>query len=127
MALDKLLVLFKRLTTASSSGKINWQRGSESSVFVSSFPNYSVSIEEEQYFDEEIGEPSVTYKLSILDQLGDIVEVVHPGTLVSLGERDAYQQLQTLHESARRKAMGVDKAIDEIISILELVDDEPPF
>lgn len=133
MANDKVSELFIRLEAATRSGKVDWQKSNESGEFVASFPNYSVVVGTETYMDDNTGEPDRIYKLTILDQMGDVVEVIYPGTLASLGLYEPWQQLRELHESARRKAMGVERALDEILESLpdvkpaKALDDDVPF
>jgi len=111
MALDKRAILLARIIDATQNGTIDWQKDSSRNSFVASFSTYSVRIRSEP----DPNSPEDDYNLAIIDGFGDVVEEFDHSPLVDNGIRDAYSQLKKLHEMARRRAMGVETALDSLI------------
>jgi len=122
MAYSKLLKVVKQLGTRTSEGSVAWEETGKEGVFQASFPNYSVRISRSWHDFEE----SYDYYLRLYNQNGSVIEEVTQAGLAGpdLSGPEAYQLLEELYEGARRKAMGVDQALD---TILDNLDDDVKF
>jgi hypothetical protein len=117
MADKKLVSLIKRLKEKTLKGTISWEKTVEEGVFQASFPDYAVTIGQERRED------TWDYVFRIYNDKGELVEVV--------AERDfspedfgirPYDFIDEIYVVARRTAMGVDQAIDSILSALGSMD-----
>ena len=101
-------------------GELQWKRTERDEVFQHAFPDYSVRIhhEHEPLFDQD------DYVLTIYNQEGLIIERFTNGDLQREGLPEAYNSMQEMYNTARRSAMGIDKALDDLLTYL---DDDIPF
>lgn len=114
MSNAKIAKLLNLLIEKTESGELEWEPTVKSDVFQANFPRYSVRIltrEGETGFDLDI-------VLQIINEEGMIVESVSDPQVSDFIE-SAFLRMRALHASARRIAMGVDRALDEIIDFLE--------
>lgn len=114
MSYDKMARLVQRLSRVTAERSDLWEPTTENGVFQASFPNYAVRIDSrpgDNYQNED------DVYLSIYDDDGALIEEVADSDLGPLLP-DAYRVMVSLYESARRQAMGVDQALDEILSEL---------
>jgi hypothetical protein len=108
----KMLVVLKERTDV---GDLPWSETEEGGVFQSSFSNYSVRILREQNpFEQD----EIDIVLQIINDKGDVVEQVRDPDLAQWFQKP-FIFMRDLYESARRRAMGVDDAIDEIMRSLQ--------
>ncbi|MBN2223272.1 MAG: hypothetical protein JW765_01205 [Deltaproteobacteria bacterium] len=118
MADVKLVKLIKLLADRTNQGSLQWGQTEEKGVFQTSFPNSSVRIE--SITDKIPDGGDVTYiGLSVYNSEGDLVESINSFDTSNLGGRTGMDLMDKLYEAARRKAMGVDKVLDQTISYLE--------
>lgn len=122
MVISKYAVLIARLLSATRKGTINWEDTSEENVFQTSFPNHSLQITYRERFDEEQHENVVDYIIRIFNNKSKLVEEIDDISIY----RDSphispppFQIMEELYKSVRRRVLGVDEALDEIISSLE--------
>lgn len=116
MSNEKLIGLVKRLNLSTAEGTINWGVTEKSGVFQSSLAGYAVRLDARKSRSLS-GE--IEYFITILDPFGDVVE--------EMGDEETEGQflvMKNLYESARRTALGVDKAIDDILRDLDKRDME---
>lgn len=113
MSYPKIARLVEALLTQTENGSLQWEQTEKSDTFQASFPRYSVRL-----FMRYANEFEVDYVLQILNELGDIVEEVSDPDLKDVLD-SAYKKMRELHETARRSAMGVESALDEILDFLE--------
>jgi hypothetical protein len=115
MAEGKLGNLVHVLQQHTNEQKIIWEKTVNEDVFQVAFSNYIVHIGY-RLFDTQI-----EYFIRILDDYNAIVEEATDIDLQSElgGARQSYKTMEALYGSARSQAMGVDKAIDSILSNLE--------
>ena len=123
---DKLWTLVQKLNERTIAGQVNWERTAEEGVYQASFPNYSVRL----FTRERRGERD--YIIQIVDQDGTVVEDssdVDLARVSGLGLPDTFDFMRGLYNIARRKAMGVDQALDTLMEILDKGpgDDDVPF
>ncbi|WP_339541428.1 hypothetical protein [Pseudomonas sp. RA_5y_Pfl1_P24] len=113
MSYPKIAKLVDVLLSQTESGVLRWAATEKSDMFQASFPRYSVRL-----YPHERNPIEVDYILQILNELGDIVEEVSDPDLRSVMERP-FDVMRRLHDAARRSAMGVETALDDILNFLE--------
>lgn len=114
MSHEKIAQMIVVLKDRTDAGVISWTETEESGVFQTSFSNYSVRI----FRDVNPFEQAETdFVLQIINDLGDVVEQVRDTDLTPWFQKP-FVFMRDLYESARRRAMGVDDAIDEIMRAL---------
>ncbi|MDA1312707.1 MAG: hypothetical protein O2968_05165 [Acidobacteria bacterium] len=108
----KLLELAKKLVSKTDSGTAAWEESGESEKYVTSIPHFSVAIAstsaQDSWDNYERG-----YTISLIDEAGRTIEHLYGGEYSSEGKR-----LAELYVRAKRKAHGVEQALDEILSAL---------
>jgi len=112
MASDKMVELVKKLVQRTVEGKVPWEQTESDGVFQAAFPGYAVRIFsrlEENRFD---------YVLCLFNEEGVKIEEV---TDVDLRDKipAAFLIMKEMHDAARRKAMGVEEALDRILAELD--------
>lgn len=112
MSYPKIARLVNVLKSQTESGSLSWSQTEKPDMFQASFPNYSVRI-----FVKASNPIEQDYILQIINQLGEIVEEVSDPDLNGFMETP-YKVMRDLHDSARRSAMGVENALDDILSWL---------
>jgi hypothetical protein len=105
---ERLAEIAKLLFENTVAGKIPWEKSSTKDEFQAPFgAKYIVVIK---------GSSDYPY-LTILDQDGDTVEDL---SFTAAREADVQVELRQLYQGARRKALGSDEAVDEILRELRL-------
>jgi len=100
MADDKIVRLVRLLLEKTKVGEIKWKETAKLNIFQCSLSNYSLLISRQT--------------LTVCDKEDNIIEEVDGPAPLQEGV-----QLSELFELARRDAMGVEKALDEILLLLE--------
>ena len=113
MSYPKIAKLVEALLTQTENGSLQWEPTEKSDTFQASFPRYSVRL-----FVRHVSEFDVDYILQIINDFGDIVEEISDPDLNDVLD-SAYRKMREVHEAARRSAMGVESALDEILGFLE--------
>jgi hypothetical protein len=113
MSYPKIAKLVQVLLTQTEHGSLQWSTTESSDMFQASFPRYSVRL-----YKEVRNHMEVDYVLQILNDFGEIVEEVSDPDLVDVLDTP-FNKMRDLHESARRSAMGVESALDDILNFLE--------
>lgn len=121
MEQNKLIALINRIITKTSYGELDWESTNNPKSFSVSLSNYSISISAIKSFDYDDDD----YRITIYNEEGDVIE---EATDIELKNQmpDALIRFKTLFDEARRKAMGVDEALDDILKELE-DDEDAPF
>jgi hypothetical protein len=116
MAYEKIIVLLKTIQQRTDQGRIVWAETSKSGIYQASFPKNQVWIGMRQG-DEQQG---VVYVFGIHNENGTLIEeITHEDVTPEMGGgKEAFKFMKDLFEAARRRAMGVDQAIDDILSDL---------
>ena len=124
MAYPKIANLVIRLYRKTANNDITWAASDVDRQFQKSFSSYSVRVSMEDDYDHR-GNEIDNYFISIFDSTGNIIERVS-----QTGLRDELESLnyspslvQELYELARRQALGVESALDSIISELDELDE----
>jgi hypothetical protein len=133
---DKLHTFVWTLKDRTDEGRVNWEPTIEEGVYQAAFPNYVVKIStrpNHQNPDE------VDIWIAIINIVGTVIEEFADITLAGTGFREPYALMQDLYRLARRRAMGLDKALDDILASLGpaappsegsnqgITDDDVPF
>ena len=111
-----MLKLMQRLYAKTAAGQVQWERTANEDVFQSSFPSYVVRVSVEPSSNPEAPD----YFLTIRDEHGRVIESTSDvAILQAIPESKAFTLMKELHDMARRQALGVDKALDSLLSELE--------
>jgi len=114
MSYPKIARLVETLLLQTEAGTLQWAQTERSEIFQASFPRYSIRV----YPDNNRSALQPDYFLQILNEVGEIVEEVSDPDLRDVMEL-AFTKMQNLYEGARRSAMGVESALDEILDFLD--------
>lgn len=120
--IKRLQPLIDGLLKMSEAGKISWTETSDEKMFQASVGTYVVTIKME-LVGQNWGEDIYRYLLRIHDNAGKFLDEITEADIPDdarftggLGRDDA---LKHLYDSARRKALNVDKALDDFLSYLK--------
>jgi 23S rRNA maturation-related 3'-5' exoribonuclease YhaM len=115
----KLWQLIQRLAEKTAQGAVVWEATAAQNTFQTSFPQYSVRIVELDYQDYR----SPQYMLEMLDGNGNVIERVDgidiQKAVSTDTSNDVTNTMRDLYRAARRHALGVDTALDSLLSELE--------
>ncbi|MBT0624493.1 hypothetical protein KIH32_11295 [Pseudomonas fluorescens] len=114
MSYPKIAKLIETLLAQTESGALPWAQTERSDMFQASFPRYSIRL----YPQIARNSLEPDYVLQILNELGDIVEEVTDPDLQDVLETP-FTTMRNLYDGARRSAMGVESALDEILDFLD--------
>lgn len=114
MQQNKLITFIHRLYSKSIKGELDWEQNDIEDVFQLAFANYTVNISTRQAYNS----PDIDIIIAIYNEDGNIVERVLDTDLTN-SINHPYKVFNEIYNNARRKAMGVDSALDEILDILE--------
>ena len=127
MAYEKLARLVCKIYKRTIEGEINWEETATTGVYQTSFADYSILISLQP--SQSGGESDV--EISIIDVFGNEVESfldvdLKSNWLHDLGiTKNPYSVMKETYDIARRVALGSEKAVDDILAVLE--DDGIPF
>jgi hypothetical protein len=113
MKTTKYIKILRLLVEQTDRDKLDWMETGDESGFLVSFPNYSILISEEAGLS---GPPH--YIVSIVNSEGKIVDKFTEVTLSYDLGMDSYTVMRDLFNQARRRALRVDEALDNIIAHL---------
>lgn len=119
MSYQKIADLIEKLYQKTGEGQINWETTSTEGVYQAILKSYSVRIL------KQILEERTVIVLQIYNEEGDLIEEVNDEDVGRVSKWGAFATMLELYESARRTAMGTEKAVDEILE--ELNKDDVPF
>jgi len=111
--------LIELLYDLTKSQGLVWQETEVDGVYQISFPTYSVSLSRRRNPDPEEAEKD--YWISIYNSDGKLIDEISDVDLqsdFSNPELTAFQYMGELYDMARRSAMGVENAIQEILAQL---------
>lgn len=112
---ERLLKLVQGLLAKTKSGDVVWERTSATDVFQAAFPRYTVKVSERG----DASEPLLTnYVVSIFDEAGTIIERASYLDLGKSSQVNNFELMKELYSVARRQALGVDGALDTLLSEL---------
>lgn len=105
--------LIHKLIAKSGLDEIEWEKTAFPSTFRASFPTYSVSIA----LDEILATGSSEYVCYIHDASGKLIDRFSHADLAALNRlgETSFELMQDLYELARRRALGTDQALDDLL------------
>lgn len=120
--LKRLQALIERIDAMSRNDTVPWTETSAEAAFQASVNQYTVTIEKE-YLGRDWGEDVYGYVFRIQDSEGKLLDEVRPrdfpqSTPFGRHER-ADDALRDLYDRARRKALHVDKQLDDLLASLD--------
>ncbi|WP_458718197.1 hypothetical protein [Pseudomonas gregormendelii] len=112
MSESKIVRLIQGVVRQTNAGKIDWEVTEREEVFQASFTNYSIRLSQTE------ADMGVDYWLTIINNEGLVIESVSD---VQIREEldGAYRIMESLYANARRVALGVDKALDDLLNIFD--------
>ncbi len=116
---SKAVRLVEALIRETNASRLLWEETSTSETYQASFPKYSVQIFSR--FNSATDEEDMV--ISIINEEGTTVESIADTDLAGSMETP-YRQMQELHETARKTALGIDDAIDSLLE--QLGYNDPP-
>jgi len=124
MSYPKLGILTYKLWQQTQAGKVDWEETAKNGVFQAIFGDNTIQIHME--ISQEDGEPYIY--VTILNADGDQIERFHDAEVRKFipGSQKSFEMMKQIVDTARRRALGTEQALDSIISILEK-DEEIPF
>jgi hypothetical protein len=102
---DKLIQIAELVYNQTEAGQIQWEKTPDINTFQTSFPSYSILIQESR--------DTIIFK--ICNEEGQVIEQLSEGQASNAG----FPNLRDLYVTARRAAMGVEEALDEILKALD--------
>lgn len=123
MFFDKYYSLIENMVEKTNRNIIKWEQTADHKTFLASFTNYSVGLTEGV---NKRGQPE--YFILITDPFGETLEKIGDEALdeekelsdnSNYRDNNYYHILSDLYTSVRRKAMGVETAIDSILNDLK--------
>ncbi|RLU07405.1 hypothetical protein CS078_10325 [Pseudomonas prosekii] len=112
MSHEKIARIVMGVIRRTGDGKIDWETTERTGVFQASFPNYSIRLSTIE------GDLGVDYWFAIINNEGATIERVSDVDLSSNIEA-AFEEMGNLYSAARRIALGVEKALDELLEIID--------
>ena len=115
---NKFLLLLQRLHQRTVAGTIAWEPGSSQGAFIATLGDFTVGLQAKR--DPEYPDDPDIY-IRVHDPQGTVIEEFSNATFrgVETGQVNAYAMMKELYTGARRKAYGVEQAIDNLLERLE--------
>ncbi len=115
MSYPQMVYLVQKLYRRTGDGGVEWEETEIEGVFQTAFPEYTIRLSTETP-DGHV-RASEDYVLTIFNSRGLKIEEVSD---VDLAEDlvESYEVMKHLYGAARRKAMGVEQALDSLLSAL---------
>ena len=107
-----MYLLFQKIEKLTLSGNLEWELTEKDNVFQTSFPNFSLRIyrQADDYVISIFNSEGVLFESATDPQLSDFIG-------------DSFNRMRALHEAARGYSLGVEQALDEILTELDKKDD----
>lgn len=108
MVNTKLLQLAQKIEDKTDHGELNWEETSNDNIFQVSFPKYSVSI-------ERVPETEQTYEhyvLRLFNERNTLMDELKSSQAPEIS-------LEEIFDKARRTALNVDSALDDLMRELD--------
>jgi hypothetical protein len=121
---SRIMTLIQALSQQTKDGLISWEATTVEDTFQISFANYSVRISSRPtQAPDTFG---MDYVLQIFNADGTTIAEVDDVELNPYWT-PAYRVMKDLHDAARRQALGIDRALDELLNTLRLNAPLPPI
>ena len=119
--MSKLADFMKRLHKNTLDGTISWQETFEDDKYQISFPKYTLQI-----LMNEDSTGDISYIVQIFNEEGKLIEDISDYD-ISNEIPHGFVMMKEIYERARSQAMGLDKALDDIMTYLPPDDNQPSF
>ena len=116
MSYQKIADIITKISEKTKNESIEWETTEKEGVYQVSLSNYSVRVFKVPGRENPMEEED--YIIQVMNGQGEIVEEVSDVDIKSV-LTDAYTMMKSTFELARRKAMGVDVALDSILGELD--------
>ncbi|HWC61011.1 MAG TPA: hypothetical protein VHC44_15055 [Verrucomicrobiae bacterium] len=127
MTEEKIAEMVLKIDEKTAQTGLSWEKTTKENEFQAVLGRWVVRIREDYLPQDDAND----YTLSITDYNGTQLESLTDSDLVGIFKRvsntlgrNAYQTMRNIYKNAKRQAMGVDQAVDEILS--ELNSQNPP-
>lgn len=111
----KLAKIIVKLLERTKAGSVPWEETGKQEVFQAAFPGYTIQV----FSRENENDPDVLdYVVRIVNEEGNVLEEVADPELSDVMEKPL-ETMKELYAVARRSALGVDEALNRILSSLE--------
>ncbi len=118
MPYTKLAKIIVKLVERTKAGSVTWEETGNRGVFQAAFPGYTIQV----FSRENEDDPDVLdYIVRIVNEEGNVLEEVADLELREVMEHPL-STMKELYGLARRSALGVDEALNRILSSLEQKD-----
>lgn len=113
MSDPKIIYLVQKLYRKTDAGRVPWEATDIEGVYQVALPEYILRIWMQSQDGQAPG--SEDYVLGIFNARGSMIEEISD---VDLAEdlSDSYEAMKHLYRAARRKALGMDQALDSLLS-----------
>lgn len=112
MSDSKIVRIIQAIDRETKAGRIDWEVTEIEGVFQASFPNYSIRLSCEE---RDLGND---YWFTIINNEGLVIENISDLDLKA--ELDgAFRFMEGLYANSRRIALGVEKALDDLLSMFD--------
>ncbi|MBX8608556.1 hypothetical protein K5D65_15280 [Pseudomonas cichorii] len=118
MSDSKIISILDKLIEKTTRGDTDWIVTEIKGVYQVSFPRYSVRL---AFKSEGLDEK---YVVTIINGEGLVIDSFNTDDIYRFYP-DSYDKLSSLYSAARRKALGVDRALDELLEDMNF--DDPLF
>jgi hypothetical protein len=119
--IERLRTLIDRITPMTLADKVPWTETSDERTFQAQLGNYNVTVAHE-FVGQEWGEDVYVYTIRIHDTLGKVLDTAverdFPENFYFADGKRGREALRDLHDLARRKALKVDQALDDLLNSL---------
>jgi hypothetical protein len=121
---DKISRLVEKLHQQTLDGKVKWEKTAGPGCFLTVFPDYGVRVRTREMIDDPIVRSRVAGSPLLYQEVADktfvVLEIVNTNGVV-IEEAKAFDvpRLPSLYELARRQALDVEKAVDDLLAALE--------
>jgi hypothetical protein len=117
----RLATLIDRLRDLSERDQVPWTETSDERTFQAALNGYALSIAQEDAGDY-YGEPITRFVIKFYDATGKLLDTASETDFIDYpqfaGQKGPREALQELHDMARRKALRVDQALDDLLKSL---------
>ena len=114
MAYDKLIRIAQLIYEKTKNGEIKWEATPDEGTFQASLASYSILIKRSPNVSLPVTTLNTNFTLQICNEQGQVIEELTEYAAIA-----ADFKIGELFELARRMALDVEKALDDLIGTLE--------
>ena len=121
MEKNKLVKLIEQLSSKSMKGELDWEQTDKEGIFQLTLAKYTIRI---SVMPASENPDALDIFLAIYNEEGSLIERAVDYDMKNEFV-NSYKIFKEIYDNARRKAMGVDKALDDILASLDPDVDSP--